>query len=414
MASDRNLVDVRFPVQYVIRPQRADHRDHRSYAGTIAGGILRPGDEVVVLPSRLTTRITGIDGPTGPLEEAFPPMAVAITVADDIDISRGDLIARPGNQPRLTQDIDAMVCWMSDSSVLSEGGELVIKHTTRTTRATVVRLDYELDINTLNSDRAASRLSINEIGRVRLRTQVPLIVDEYRRNEVTGSFILIDPVTNNTVGAGMLLADPHGPPASSPSRPASPDIVRHASLVTAEERLSRGVTVWFTGLSGSGKSTVAGLAERLLLREGRPAYVLDGDNLRHGLNGDLAFSMDDRAENLRRIAHVAQLLADAGLIVLVPAISPLRAHRDLARRIHHEAGIDFLEVYVDTPIDVCESRDPKGLYAEARAGHIINFTGVDSPYEPPHHPDLRLRPDLDAEAQANEVVVAVASARGID
>ncbi|OBI49565.1 adenylyl-sulfate kinase [Mycobacterium sp. E787] len=396
IAGDRNLVDVRFPVQYVIRPHTHEHQDHRSYAGTVASGVMRPGDEVVVLPIGKTTRITAIEGPNGPVEEAFPPMAVSVSLADDIDISRGDMIARTHNQPRVAQDFDATVCWMADNSALEPGRDYLIKHTTRTTRARVTALDYRLDVNTLHRDKAAEALQLNELGRISLRTQVPLLLDEYTRNSSTGSFILIDPNTNGTVAAGMVLRDVS-------TQASSPNTVRHKSLVGAGSR-PRGRTIWFTGLSGSGKSSVAMEVERKLLESGFPAYVLDGDNLRHGLNADLGFSMADRAENLRRLAHVAALLADSGQTVLVPAISPLAEHRELARKVHGEAGLDFFEVFCDTPLDDCEKRDPKGLYAKARAGEIANFTGIDSPYQQPEHPDLRLTPDRDVDEQAQLVV----------
>ena len=399
IAGDRNLVDVRFPVQYVIRPQTLTHADHRSYAGTVASGIMRPGDEVVVLPSGKTTRITTIDGPEGPVSEAFPPMAVSISLTDDIDISRGDLLARPQNQPAATVEFDATVCWMADEATLEPGRDYIIKHTTRTTRARVTALDYRLDVNTLHRDKSATALKLNELGRVSLRTQVPLLLDEYTRNAATGSFILIDADTNVTVAAGMVRDTT---PAAS--RAASPNTVRHQSLVSAADRLTKGRTVWFTGLSGSGKSSVAVLVEQILLEHGNPAYILDGDNLRHGLNADLGFSMADRAENLRRLAHVATLMADAGLTVLVPAISPMSEHREAARAVHADAGIEFFEVFVDTPLQDCERRDPKGLYAKARRGEITHFTGIDSPYQRPKDPDLRLTPEHTAAELAHQVI----------
>ncbi|HYB36193.1 MAG TPA: adenylyl-sulfate kinase [Mycobacterium sp.] len=405
IAGDRNLVDVRFPIQYVIRPQTREHQDHRSYAGSVASGVMRPGDEVVVLPSGKTTRVTAIDGPNGPVAEAFPPMAVSVRLVDDVDISRGDMIARPNNRPRVSQEFDATVCWMADSSALEPGRNYVIKHTTRTTHARVTALDYRLDVNTLHRDKTATALKLNELGRISLRTQVPLLLDEYTRNASTGSFILIDPDTNVTVAAGMVLRD-------VAARTSSPNTVRHKSLVTAEDRLSgRGRTVWFTGLSGSGKSSIAMFVERKLLGEGIPAYVLDGDNLRHGLNADLGFSMADRAENLRRLAHVATLLADCGQVVLVPAISPLAEHRELARQVHADAGIDFFEVFCDTPLQDCERRDPKGLYAKARAGLITHFTGIDSPYQRPKNPDLRLTSDRSLDELAQQVIDLLESRR---
>jgi bifunctional enzyme CysN/CysC len=399
IAGDRNLVDVRFPVQYVIRPQTVEHADHRSYAGTVASGVMRPGDEVVVLPSGKTSRITTIDGPTGPVDEAFPPMAVSISLADDVDISRGDLLARPQNQPIPTQEFDAMVCWMADDNALEPGRDYIIKHTTRTTRARVGALDYRLDVNTLHRDKSATALKLNELGRVTLRTQAPLLLDEYSRNAATGSFILIDPDTNVTVAAGMVRDT-----APTASRAASPNTVRHQSLVTSGDRLTKGRTLWFTGLSGSGKSSVAVLVEQKLLEQGSPAYILDGDNLRHGLNADLGFSMADRAENLRRLAHIATLMADAGLTVLVPVISPLEEHRDLARKVHADQDVAFFEIFVDTPLEDCERRDPKGLYKKARAGEITHFTGIDSPYQRPKNPDLRLTPQYSCDELAQQVV----------
>jgi bifunctional enzyme CysN/CysC len=404
IAGDRNLVDVRFPVQYVIRPQSLDHHDHRSYAGTVASGVMRPGDEIVVLPTGKTSRITVIEGPGGPVQEAFPPMAVSVSLADDIDISRGDLIARPNNQPRVAQEFDATVCWMADESSLEPGRDYIIKHTTRSTRVKVTALDYRLDVNTLHRDKTATALKINELGRISLRTQVPLLLDEYSRNAATGSFILIDPHNNGTVAAGMIL--PY-----VTARTASPNTVRHESLCKAEDRLSKGRTVWFTGLSGSGKSSVAMLVEQKLIEKGTPAYVLDGDNLRHGLNADLGFSMADRAENQRRLAHIAAILADSGQVVLVPAISPLEEHRALARQVTTDAGLDFFEVFCDTPLDDCERRDPKGLYAKARAGEITHFTGIDSPYQRPKNPDLRLTPDRTTEELADMVIELLESER---
>jgi len=399
IAGDRNLVDVRFPVQYVIRPQTHEHADHRSYAGTVASGVMRPGDEVVVLPTGKTSRITEIEGPTGPVSEAFPPMAVSISLADDIDVSRGDMIARANNQPQVTQEFDATVAWMADETALEPGREYIIKNNTRTTRARVAALDYRLDVNTLHRDKSATALKLNELGRITLRTQAPLLLDEYSRNSVTGSFILIDPDTNGTVAAGMVRDTT---PAAA--RSASPNTVRHQSLVCADDRLSKGRTIWFTGLSGSGKSSVAMHVEQKLLANGCPAYVLDGDNLRHGLNADLGFSMADRAENLRRLAYIATLMADSGLTVLVPAISPLDEHRELARKVHAEQGFDFFEVFMDTPLEDCEARDPKGLYAKARAGEITHFTGIDSPYQRPKNPDLHLVPGPSPEELADSVV----------
>ena len=325
-------------------------------------------------------------------------MAVSVSLADDIDISRGDLIARPNNQPRVAQDFDATVCWMADEAALEPGRDYIIKHTTRTTRVKVTALDYRLDVNTLHRDKSATALKLNELGRISLRTQVPLLLDEYSRNSATGSFILIDPNTNGTVAAGMIL--PY-----VTARTASPNTVRHESLCKSEDRLSKGRTVWFTGLSGSGKSSVAMLVEQKLIEKGVPAYVLDGDNLRHGLNADLGFSMDDRAENLRRLAHIATLLADSGQVVLVPAISPLEEHRALARKVHHRSGA----ATSSRSSAIRRSRTAsdaiqRGCTRRHDAGEITHFTGIDSPYQRPKNPDLRLTPERTPDELADRVI----------
>ena len=382
IASDRNLIDARLPVQYVIRPQHGEFHDFRGYAGTVAGGTFKPGDEVTVLPSGFSTSVTAVRKPGGrKVEEGFAGEAVVVELADDIDIARGDMICRPHNRPTVGQDVDAMICWMSSDVSLKEGGTYTIQHTTRSTRASVRDLEYRLNINTLHRDESAEQLTLNEIGRVRLRTQKPLLFDPYRRNRDTGSFILIDEATNTTVAAGMITG----------ASQSDPHIVWHSGAVTREQRASEGATVWFTGLSGSGKSSIAVEIERRLVAAGRPAYVLDGDNLRHGLNSNLGFSPEDRQENVRRVAEVAKLMADAGVVVLVSLVSPYRADRDLAREIHAEGGLPFYEVFVDTPLEVAEARDPKGLYAKARAGEISDFTGISAPYEAPLSPDLLLR-----------------------
>jgi len=392
VASDQNLIDARFPVQYVIRP----HQDFRGYAGTVSGGVLKPGDEVAVLPSGFTSTIKDIWGPGGePVAEAFPPQAVTIELADHIDVSRGDLICRPGNRPHVGQDLDAMVCWFTEQSSLKPGTKFTVKHTSQQVKGTVRELDYRLDINTLHRDEGAETLSLNEIGRVRLQTQTPLLFDPYKRNRGTGSFILIDEATNNTVAAGMII----GPRAQTAN------VVWHAPAVTREQRATQGLTIWLTGLSGSGKSTVAVELERRLVASGRPAYLLDGDNLRHGLNADLGFSAADRSENVRRTGAVARLFADAGNIAIVSLISPYQADREEVRAAHEAAGLAFVEVFVDTPLEVCESRDPKGMYAKARAGEIRDFTGVDAPYEAPERAELVLRPsDGDPTALAAAVL----------
>jgi bifunctional enzyme CysN/CysC len=396
VSSDRNLIDVRLPVQSVIRPHRSTQADFRGYAGTIAGGVMRAGDEVTVLPSGFTTHVARIWAPGGrELSEGFAGQAVTVELTDDIDIGRGDLICRPHNRPHIGQDIDAMLCWLTPESQLSAGGRYTIQHTSHSTRAVVRELDYRLDINTLHRDQSATGLALNEIGRTQLRTQQPLLFDAYRRSRNTGSFILVDEATNNTVAAGMI---------TGPS-PQDSKVVWHSGSVRRGERATQGLTVWLTGLSGSGKSAVGAELERRLVATSRPAYLLDGDNLRHGLNADLAFSTEHRAESVRRVGEVATLLADAGVVAIVSLISPYADDRARVREAHAAASVPFLEIFVDTPIEICEARDPKGMYAKARAGEIAHFTGIDDPYEPPQAPHLRLRPeDGDAAAQAELVL----------
>nr|WP_296775176.1 adenylyl-sulfate kinase [Rhodococcus sp. (in: high G+C Gram-positive bacteria)] len=396
IASDRNLIDARFPVQYVIRPQRGEFRDFRGYAGTVAGGVFGRGDEVVVLPSGFTTTVAAVRGPGGDeVDAGFASSAICVELTDDIDVSRGHMLCRPNNRPLVGSEIDAMVCWLADDSTLRARNRYVLLHTTAATTADVVSLDYRLDVNSLHREPDAESLSLNEIGRVQVRTHNPLFFDPYRRNRVTGSFLLVDEQSGATVAAGMIT----GP------TPVASNVVWSSPRVERAQRASRGATVWITGLSASGKSTVAAELERMLVASGRPAYRLDGDNLRHGLNSDLDFSKADRAENVRRVGAVAELMADAGLIAIACLISPYRGDRDAVRRAHEEAGIAFYEVFVDTPVEVCEQRDPKGMYARARAGEISGFTGVDDPYEPPDRPDLVLRPsDGDRATQASHIM----------
>jgi bifunctional enzyme CysN/CysC len=404
VASDRNLIDARFPVQWVIRPMTEEHHDYRGYAGTVAGGVLRPGDDVVVLPSGARTRIAAIDTFDGPLDAAQPPMSVTLRLDDDLDVSRGDMIARVANRPTVADSIEATVCWMSDQP-LRAGARYVVKHTTRTTPATVADLRYRIDVNTLHREPDAAELGLNDIGRVTLRLNAPLAFDNYNRNRATGAFVLVDPTTNDTVGAGMIIRERAAEAAAdSAAAPRSSNVTWHGGKVDRAVRwdalAQTGAVVWMTGLPASGKSSIAHALEETLLGVGRSAYVLDGDNLRHGLNGDLGFSDADRAENVRRTAHVARLLADAGSVAIVSLVSPFAADRAQARALVEAEGLPFLEVWVSTPVEECERRDPKGLYAQARAGQVKGFTGVDGPYEAPASPDLELGAELNVEQAA--------------
>jgi bifunctional enzyme CysN/CysC len=407
VASDRNMIDVRFPVQWVIRPMTDEHHDYRSYAGQVAGGILRPGEEVVVLPSGARSKIAAIDVHGGSVEEAYPPMSVSLRLEDDLDVSRGDMIARPANRPTVSDVFDATICWMSERP-LREGARYAIKHTTRSARAVVRRLRYRIDVNTLHRDQAAEELDLNDIGRVTLRMSAPLAFDTYARNRTTGSFVLIDEATNDTVAAGMILGA-HGDGNGGPE--ASPNVTWHPGHVERDRRWEvlgqRGAVLWMTGLPSSGKSTIAHALEQRLIEQGQPAYVLDGDNLRHGLNGDLGFSDEDRTENVRRTAHVARLMADSGVVAIVSLVSPFAADRASARSLVDAEGLPFREVWVSTPLEECEQRDPKGLYAKARRGELPGFTGVDGPYEAPERPDLELGAEVSVDEAVDRLVDAL-------
>ena len=341
------------------------------------------------MPSGTTSRIASICTAEGEVAEAFPPMAVVITLTDDIAVSRGDILCRPNNRPTLSHDIEATVCWMDERSSLREGRTFLLKHSTRTVRATAQSLQYRLDVNGLHRDEAASGLELNEIGRVSFRCTEPLLIDDYTTNRTTGSFIIIDPATNGTVGAGVIrvIATTH----------ASPNVVRQGGRLSRVDRFAAlgtsGATLLFTGLSGAGKSTLASGVEEAFVHSGRPAFLLDGDNLRHGLNADLGFSDRDRTENVRRAGEVACMFAEAGALALIALICPFEEDRRLIRALHGQAGLAYGEIFVDTSLEECERRDPKGLYARARAGQLPGFTGVDSTYELPTSPDLRLGPD---------------------
>jgi len=376
-----NLIDFRFPVQYVSRPSA----DFRGYCGTVASGVVRLGEEVAVLPSGRRSRIERIIGPNGDVDHAFWPQAITLCLADEIDIARGDMIVRVGNLPWTAREVEAICVWM-DETPLQVARPYLVKHTTRLVKGEVSEVTYRIDPNTLHRQ-AAGTLGLNEIGRLRLHLHQPILCDEYSRNRGTGSFVLIDPVTNGTVAAGMVIDRTHVSGSA-----AGRNITRHRGRVTTEERAAmlgqEPATIWLTGLSGSGKSTIAYALEEELVAAGHACMVLDGDNLRHGLCRDLGFSPADRAENIRRLAEVAKLFCDAGLIVITAFISPYRADRDAARGI---IGAErFVETFVDAPLAECERRDPKGLYAKARAGQIPEFTGISAPYEPPEQPELHL------------------------
>ena len=383
----------------------------------MAGGILRPGDEVVVLPSGQHSTIAGIDTFDGPVAEAFPPMSVALRLSDDIDVSRGSTIARAQNQPVVASSFECLFCWMSEQP-LSPKRRYIVKHTTRTAAVSALDVRYRIDLDALHRDESATTLELNDLGRVRLELSSPLVFDSYRRNRVTGSLIVIDEATNETVAAGVILdteTEVEDAPAGEPRPTQSPNVKWQRSDLTRRARWESlghpGATIWFTGLPGSGKSTIASAVEERLVAAGRPAFLLDGDNLRHGLNGDLGFDEQARCENVRRTAHVARLFAEAGTIALVSLVSPYGCDREVASGLHAADDLHFIEVFVDTPLEVCEQRDPKGLYARARAGEITGLTGVDAPYQEPAQPDLVLRSSEETVDVAVERVMQTLAAR---
>jgi bifunctional enzyme CysN/CysC len=417
IASDRNLIDVRFPVQWVIRPPSTSLADYRAYAGQVAGGVIRPGDDVLVLPSGQHTKVAGIDTFEGPVEEAFPPMSVALRLADDIDVGRGSTIVRPHNQPTVSNRLECLLCWMSEQP-LSPSRRYSVKHTTRAVMLGGAEVRYRIDVETLHRDETATTLELNDLGRVHLELSSPLVFDSYRRNRLTGSLIVIDEATNETVGAAVIL-DTEAEEASDfePKRERSPNVKWQGTRMTRDRRWSSlgqsGATLWFTGLPGAGKSTVAAAVEERLIEAGRPAFLLDGDNLRHGLNGDLGFDEDARRENVRRTAHVARLLAESGTIALVSLVSPYAADREAAAALHEADDLGFVEIFVDAPLALCEQRDPKGLYARARAGELAGLTGVGAPYEAPATPDLVLGTCDETVEREVERVLELLAARGL-
>jgi bifunctional enzyme CysN/CysC len=411
IGSDRNLEDFRFPVQIVNRP----HLNFRGFCGTISSGIVRRGDEIMALPSRKTSRVKSIVTMDGELEEAFAPQAITLTLEDEIDISRGDMIVRPGNTPRVEQKFEAMIVWMAEEPMVP-GKSYWVKQTTKQTPGQINTLRYQIDVNTLHR-KDAPTLSLNEIGRCSLTLSQPISFDAYRRNRSTGAFILIDRLTNSTVGAGMILdrAANEGRHDHWDDEPVATEAHGERTSVSDAERQARygqkPVTVLLTGLTGAGKSTLAYALERKLFDEGRAVVVLDGQNMRRGISKDLGFTADERSENLRRSAEVAKLFNDAGIIVLAAFVAPDEAVRQrAAAAIGRER---FLVVHLDCPLEVCRQRDTDGHYRLADSGEIANFPGISAPYEPPASPDLVLKTDKLSVAECVAKVVALVESRGL-
>ncbi len=396
--SDRHSQPLRMPVQWVNRP----NLDFRGFAGTISSGWVRAGDPIVVASSGRSSTVARIVTMDGDLAEARAGDAVTLTLSDEVDISRGDVLCDPAARPEVADQFAAHLLWMAEDELLP-GRQYLIKIGAKTVSASVTELKHKIDVNNLERF-AAKTLALNEVGFCNFSTAAPIAFDAYADNRETGGFIVIDRFTNGTVGAGMI---EFGLRRATNVHWQALDVNKEARASLKAQRPS---VLWFTGLSGSGKSTIANIVERKLLLAGHHTYMLDGDNVRHGLNRDLGFTDADRVENIRRVAETAKLFVDAGLIVLVSFISPFRSERRTAREL--VAADEFLEVYIDTPIEVCMSRDPKGLYKRAKAGEIKNFTGIDSPYEAPEKPEIHVKTlDLDPEAAADLIIARLRSAR---
>ncbi len=389
----------RFPVQWVNRP----NQDFRGYAGTVASGQIKVGDPVVEAASGRVSNIAQIITFDGPVPAASAGDAVTLTLTDELDIGRGDVLVSPKTRPEVSDQFAAHVIWMSDEPLVP-GRSYLSRIGTKTTPLTVTAIKYKLDVNTRNHI-AATTLELNDIAVCNLSTAFPVAFDPYDQNRRTGAFIIIDRFTNHTVGAGMITFGLRR----------GTNIHWQPLLIGKAERAAlnkqKPAIIWFTGLSGAGKSTVASIVEQRLHARGHHTMVLDGDNVRHGLNRDLGFTEADRVENIRRVGEVAKLMVESGLIVLCSFISPYRAEREMVRALV-EAG-EFIEVFVDTPIEACMQRDPKGLYAKAKAGQLKNFTGVDAPYEPPDNPEIHLHTLGQTPERLSDIVLAALIERQI-
>jgi bifunctional enzyme CysN/CysC len=390
----------RFPVQWVNRP----NLDFRGYAGTVASGNIAVGDEIVVAASGRQSRVKRIATYDGDLAQADAGDAVTITLSDEIDISRGDILARPTERPEVADQFAAHLIWMDQEAMVPGRAYALRIGTQSLSSASITAIKYKIDVNT-REHLAATTLGLNEIGFCNVSTALPVSFDAYEVNRRTGSFIVIDRYTNRTVGAGMI---------AFPLRRAT-NIAWQPLTVGKTERAElkhqKPCILWFTGLSGAGKSTIANIVDQKLFAMQRHTMLLDGDNVRHGLNRDLGFTEADRVENIRRVGEVARLMVDSGLIVICSFISPYRAERDMVRGLVGDG--EFLEVFVDTPIDECVKRDPKGLYSKAKSGKIKNFTGIDAPYEAPTAPEIHLETVGQQPEQLAQRVVDMLIAQGI-
>lgn len=412
IGSDRNLQDFRMPVQWVNRP----NLDFRGFCGTISSGIIRAGEEIMVLPSKRKSKVKSIVTYDGDLEEAFSPLSVTLTLEDEIDASRGDMIVRPGNIPKSRDSIQAMLVWMGEEPMVP-GKTYLFKHTTQTVPGTIDTLNYKVDVNTLHRS-PAPELELNAIGRVGISLSAPIHFDAYRRNRSTGAFIVIDRITNATVAAGMIL-DKSGDGESKSVWDEDPregdQDETSVSAVTAEERAARfgqqPATVLLTGLTGSGKTTIGQALERKLFERGRAVSVIDGEHVRKGLSRDLGFSAEDRSENLRRSAYLAHTLNEAGLICVACFVAPSEEVRQKVARVIGEDR--FVIVHVATPLEVCRQRDSKGQYARADAGELPNFPGVTAEYDVPTTADVTVDASKHSIDQCVEQIIEVLKQKAI-
>jgi bifunctional enzyme CysN/CysC len=389
----------RMPVQWVNRP----NLEFRGFTGQIAAGAVRPGDRLRVLPSGRSSIVGRVVTADGDLPVAIAGQSVTLVLDTEVDVSRGDILTAYDAPLEVASQFEATVVWMHDAPLL-QGRQYLLKAATRTVSATVAPVKYKINVNTLDQV-PAERLELNDIGICELEFDQPIAFAPYAECRTLGGFILIDRLSNDTVGAGLL----HFALRRSQNiHWQALDIDRR---VRAAQKNQRGCVVWLTGLSGAGKSTIANLVDKRLFAAGRHTYLLDGDNVRHGLNKDLGFTAQDRVENIRRVAEVANLMADAGLITLVSFISPFRSERRMARELMPSG--EFIEVWVDVPLAIAEARDPKGLYRKARRGELSNFTGIDSPYEPPEDPEIRIDTTALTPEQAAERIVEALGQAGM-
>jgi len=402
---NRNLVDFRFPIQYVNRP----NANFRGFCGTIASGVISVGDKVSVLPNRKESKVKEIILGDQYYNKAWANQSVTITLEDEIDISRGSMIVRSDNQPHFSEKAEAMLVWMTEKP-LALDSTYVIKHCSQYIRAKITALKYKIDPKEMER-MSSDTLLLNEIGRVTIHFFSPIPYDDYKKNRTTGSFIIIDSMSNDTVAAGMisskLLHKQEYSPSLAYAPPKSQNIILQSGHIDAQRRQKllgqKPYVLWLTGLSGSGKSTIAYTLEKILIEQNNPCFVLDGDNIRHGLCRDLGFSAGDRSENIRRVAEVAKLMQEAGLFVITSFISPYEEDRNQAKRIIGEEN--FLEIFINTPLKICEERDVKGLYKKARAGEIAEFTGITSPFEIPTKPNLTIETQDNTPQQAAKIIL---------